>query len=144
MAPASPGWRRALAMLVIVQGLSHLLLRPEFDPANFMATILYGVAVVGFAAAGIGVSGVTPFTAAARPCLVLASGYSLVLTLIAGTAGVFWVPVLDVLLLLAGLTGIYGRLPIGASHPGLPHRLAVSASTALVLFLAYAVIWWRG
>lgn len=145
MAPVSPGWRRALAVLAIAQGLSHaVLLRPEFDGANFPPQILFDVAVLGFTIAGIGIFGLQPFSASVRPLLVLAAGYSLVLILVNGAARAPWVPALDVVLLLAGLAGLHGRLPAGASHPGLPHRAAVSVSTAFILFLAYTVIWWRG
>lgn len=144
MTLVSPGWRRALALLVAAQGGSHLvLLRPGFDGANFPPLILFDVAVLGFTIAGIGVAGLKPFTAAVRPLLVLASGYSLVLIIVNGAGRAPWVPVLDGVLLLTGLTGWHGRLPTGASHPGLPHRAAVSVSAAFLLILAYIVIWRR-
>ena len=142
MTLVSAGWRRALALLVVAHGLSHALwLRPGFDPADAMPFVLYCVALLGFATAGVGVRGVTPFTAMAQPFLVVASGYSLVLIWIGGAGDAPWVPFLDVVLLLTGLTGIYRRLPIGAGHPGMPHRVAVSAGTAFVLALAYTIIW---
>lgn len=145
MTPVSPGWRRALALLTLAQGLTHVvLLRPQFDGANFPPLILFGVAALGYAIAGIGLFGLTPFSAAVRPLLVLAAGYSLVLVIVNGAGRAPWVPTIDVGLLAAGLTGAYRRLPAGPSHPGLPHQAAVSASTAFVLFLAYTVIWWRG
>lgn len=61
-----------------------------------------------------------------------------------GAGEAWWAPALDVILLLTGLTGIYRRLPIGESHPGLPHRLAVSAGAAFVLGVFYAVVSWKG
>ena len=132
-------------MLVIAQGLTHAtLLRPAFDAGNFMPFIFYGVAVLGFTIAGIGIFGVTPFTSLVRPLLVVAAGYSLVLVSLIGVGDAAWVPMLDVVLLLTGLTGIYRRLPIGVSHPGLPHRVAVSAGAAFVLGVFYAVVSWRG
>ena len=143
MTRVSQAWRRALALLVIAHGLTHaVMLRPAFDAANFMPFIVYCVAVVGFTAAGIGVFGVTPFAGFVRPLLVVPSGYSLVLLSLNGAGAAWWVAGLDIILLFTGLTGVYQRLPIGRSHPGTPHRVAVSAGTALVLGVFYAVVVW--
>jgi len=73
------GWRRALALLVIAHGLAHAVLplrgwlQPDLFENDAMPLILYGVAVMGFTTAGIGLLGVTPFAAVVRPALVLAS-----------------------------------------------------------------------
>ena len=142
------GWRRALAMLVIAHGLAHavLPLRGGLDPAilrdNFMPVILYGVAVLGFTTAGIGLFGVRPFTAVVRPFLVVASVYSLVAILTMGQGELWWGTALDLVLLLTGLTGIYRRLPQGPSHPGLPHRVAVATGAAFALYVACALLLW--
>ena len=145
---ASPGWRRALAMLVIAHGLAHAVLplrgsmAPDLLEANFMPLILYGVAVLGFTAAGVGLFGVRPFTAVVRPLLVVAPVYSLVAIATAGQGALWWGPALDVVLLLIGLTGIYRRLPQGPSHPGLPHRMAVATGAAFTLYVACALVLW--
>jgi uncharacterized protein YndB with AHSA1/START domain len=107
-----------------------------------MPLILYGVAVLGFTAAGIGLFGVKPFTAVVRPFLVVASGYSLVAILTAGQGPLWWGIALDLVLLLAGLTGVYRRLPQGPGHPGLRHRLAVAAAAAFLLYVVGAVVLW--
>ena len=145
---ATPGWRRALGLLVIAHGLAHavLPLRGGLDPAtlrdNFVPVILYGVAVLGFTTAGIGLLGVKPFTAVVRPFLVVASAYSLVAILTAGQGELWWGVALDVVLLLTGLTGLYRRLPQGASHPGLPHRMAVATGMAFTLYVGCALVLW--
>ena len=76
--------RPAIGWLVKGHGLAHavLPLRGRLDPGLFerdlMRFILYGVAVMGFSMAGVGLLGVAPFAAAVRPLLVIASAYSLV------------------------------------------------------------------
>ena len=118
----TPGLRRAFALLVIAHGLAHavLPLRSWMNPAlfghDFMPLVLYAVAVMGFAIAGVGLLGITPFTSAVRPLLVFASGYSLVAIWVFGAGDLWWGAALDVVLLLTGLTGIYRRLPIGERH----------------------------
>src|SRR5688572_3129218 len=115
----TPAWRRLLAILVIAHGLAHAVLplrgsmEPDTFERNFMPVILYGVAVLGFTTAGIGLFGVRPFTAVVRPFLVVASTYSLVAIVTAGQGELWWGPSLDVALLLLGLTGFYKRLPQG-------------------------------
>ena len=142
------GWRRALALVVIAHGLAHavLPLRGSMEPhpfeGNFMALILYGVAVLGFTTAGIGLFGVRPFTTVVRPFLVVASVYSLVAIVTADQGALWWGVTLDVVLLLTGLTGIYLRLPQGPSHPGLPHRIAVATGAAFALYVACALVSW--
>lgn len=147
MTLVSPGSRRTLALLVIAHGLAHavLPLRGSMEPLverNFMPLILYGVAVLGFTSAGVGLFGIKPFTAVVRPFLVLASVYSLVAILTAGQAEMWWGLALDVALLLVGLTGIYRWLPQGQPHPGLPHGVAVATAAALVVYVACAFVLW--
>jgi uncharacterized protein YndB with AHSA1/START domain len=142
------GWRRAFALLVIGHGLAHtvLPLRGWLNPAlfghDFMPHVLYAVAVMGFTIAGIGLLGVTPFTAAVRPLLVLGSGYSLVAIWVFGAGDLWWGAALDVVLLFTGLTGLYRRLPIGERHGPWPHRIAVSAATAFLLYVTCALALW--
>ena len=148
MALKSPWWRRALGLLVIAHGLAHAVMplrgwmEPDMLQRNFMPLILYGTAVLGFTTAGIGLLGLTPFTAVVRPALVLASVYSLVAIFIMNAGDLWWGAALDVVLLLTALTGIYRKLPIGPSHPGLPHRIAVSVGAVLVLYVGCAMVLW--
>jgi fumarate reductase subunit D len=145
---ATPALRRALALLVIAHGLGHAVLplrgwmRPDMLDKDFMPLILYGTAVLGFTTAGIGLFGLTPFSAVVRPALVLASGYSLVALFTFGAGDLWWAAALDVVLLLIGLTGIYRRLPTGPAHPRWPHRVAVSMATAYLLYVACAMVLW--
>ncbi|HEX6215655.1 MAG TPA: hypothetical protein VFZ38_12575 [Vicinamibacterales bacterium] len=148
MALKSPWWRRAFGLLVIAHGLAHAVMplrgwmEPDMLERNFMPLILYGTAVLGFTTAGIGLLGLTPFTAVVRPALVLASVYSLVAIFIMDAGDLWWGAALDVVLLLTALTGIYRKLPIGPSHPGLPHRVAVSIGAVLVLYVGCAMVLW--
>ena len=145
---ATPGLRRAFALLVIGHGLAHavLPLRGWLNPAlfghDFMPVVLYAIAVMGFTTAGIGLLGVTPFTAAVRPLLVLASGYSLVAIWVFGAGDLWWGVALDVVLLFTGFTGIYRWLPIGERHGRWPHRIAVSTATAFLVYVACAAVLW--
>ena len=144
----SAGPRRAFALLVIAHGLAHavLPLRGWMDPAlfghDFMPHVLYAIAVMGFTIAGIGLLGVTPFTAAVRPLLVLASGYSLVAIWVFGAGDLWWGAALDVVLLFAGFTGVYRWLPIGNPHGRWPHRIAVATAMAFLLYVACALVLW--
>ncbi len=134
--------RQAFALLVIAHGLAHTVLpmrgwmQPETLAKDFMPVILYGTAILGFCAAGIGLLGVRPFTAATRPLLVLASGYSLVALGLMGDGGLWWGATVDVALLLTGLTAAYEYLPAAhASRGRVRHALGVTAAFG---FLAYA------
>lgn len=148
MRSVTPGLRRALALLVIAHGLAHavLPLRGWMDPAllghDFMPVVLYGVAVMGFTIAGIGLLGVTPFTSAVRPLLVLASGYSLVAIQVFGAGDLWWGAALDVVFLITGLTGIYRRLPSGERHGRWPHRAAVATAASFLFYVACALVLW--
>ena len=118
--------RQAFALLVIAHGLAHAVLpmrgwmQPESLAKDFMPVILYGTAVLGFCAAGIGLFGLRPFTAATRPLLVLASGYSLVALGLFGQGDLWWGATLDSALLLTGLTGAFKYLPAARPSRGVP------------------------
>jgi len=148
MALKSPGWRRAFALLVIAHGLAHAVLplrgwmQPDMLEHDFMPLILYGTAVLGFTTAGIGLFGLAPFASVVRPALVLASGYSLVAIFIMSAGDLWWGAALDVVLLLTAFSGLYRKLPIGPSHPGLPHRIAASIGAALLLYVGCAMVLW--
>ena len=144
----TPGWRRAFGVFVIAHGLAHAVLPlrgwlyPNLLETDSMPLILYGVAVLGFAIAGIGLLGVHPFTVAVRPLLVLASAYSGIALFTFGASDLWWGIAVDAVLLLIGLTGVYRHLPQGSAHPGLPHRLAVAAAAGFVVYVASAFVLW--
>lgn len=122
------GLRPAFALFVIAHGLSHTVLpmrgwmNPEMLHRDFVPVVLYGVAILGFAIAGIGALGVRPFTAAARPLMVVASAYSLVAFWRMGHGGLWWGAGVDVVLFVVGLTGVYNRLPAPGWHRPLAER----------------------
>jgi hypothetical protein len=142
------GLRPAFAVLVIAHGLAHsvLPLGSWMDPAgfgrDFMPLILYGTAVIGFTTAGIGLLGLTPFTAVVRPVLVVASAYSLVAISRVGQGPLWWGIALDVLLLLVGLSGAYRYLPAPRRHTTAAHRFGVACAAAFLLYVAGAAMQW--
>lgn len=143
------GLRPAIGMLVIAHGLAHavLPLRGGMDPAtlpkDFGPVILYSVAVLGFTIGGLGIIGWRPFSAAARPALVLASAYSLIGMSRMGQGDLWWGVALDLVLLLAGLTGVYRHLPVmPPSRHKHAHRMRVAAGVAVVSYAVAAVLFW--
>jgi hypothetical protein len=74
--------------------------------------------------------------------LVVASGYSLVAVWLMGFGQLWWGVALDAMLFLTGLTGVYRRLPQGPPHPGMPHRLAIAAAAAVLIYVAGALVLW--
>lgn len=142
------GLRPVVALLVIAHGLAHAVLplrgwmRPDMFQHDFMPLILYGVAVLGFTTSGIGLLGVTPFTAAVRPFLVLASAYSLIAIFTFGAGGLWWGVAVDVVLLLAGLSGVYRYLPQPTHHGHIVHRAGVAIASAFVIYVAGAMVLW--
>jgi hypothetical protein len=111
------GLRPAFGLFVIAHGWAHAMLpmsawmTPEALSTDFVPVILWGVAIVGFAVAGLGVLGAWPLAWATRPLMVVASGYSLVALWRMGDGGLWWAPTVDVVLFVVGLTGAYNRLP---------------------------------
>lgn len=147
MSLARPGLRPLFALLVIAHGLAHAVLplrgwmAPDMFQHDFMPLVLYGTAVLGFTVAGIGLLGVTPFTAVVRPFLVIASAYSLVA--ISRVGGDLWLgaPV-NVVLLLTGLTGAHRYLPAAGRHGRWAHRLGVAVAAIFLLYVAGAAVLW--
>ena len=76
--------------------------------------------------------GVRPFTAATRPLLVIASGYSLVALWVMGHGDLWWGAAVDVVLFVVGLTGAYNRLPAPRPHGRLHHAAGVIAAVAFL------------
>jgi hypothetical protein len=140
--------RPAFALLVIAHGLAHTVLpmrgwmNPESLGKDFMPVILYGVAVLGYLIAGIGLLGVRPFTHVLRPVMVVAASYSLVALWRMGHGDLWWGAAVDVVLLVVALSGVYKYLPPANAHGRLHHAFGVAAAC---LFLAYvtgaAVLW---
>lgn len=147
MSLVRPGLRPIFALLVIAHGLAHAVLplrgwmEPDMFQHDFMPLVLYGTAVLGFTIAGIGLLGVTPFTAVVRPFLVIASAYSLVAISRMG-GDLWWGAPVDVALLLTGLTGVHRYLPAAAHHGTWAHRAGVAVAAAFVLYVAGAMVLW--
>ena len=141
-------FRPALGLLVIAHGLAHAVLPlrgwidPSTLPQNFMPFILYAVAVAGFTTAGLGILGVRPFTAVARPALVLASAYSLVAIWVAGLSDLWWGAGLDPVLFVLGVTGAYRYLPARSEHAGHIRTAFGALVVAVVVYAAAAVVLW--
>ncbi|HEX6164951.1 MAG TPA: plastocyanin/azurin family copper-binding protein [Vicinamibacterales bacterium] len=130
---------RILGWLVIAHGLSHAVLpmRGSLAPTlygDWMPIALYGVAVVGFVAAGLGLLGIRPLDRFISPLLVLASAWSLVAIFRLGDAGLWLGAASDVALLLVGLWRAFLGWP---SHPSRRRIWHVAAVTAGFTFLAY-------
>ena len=142
------GLRPAFGLFVIAHGLAHavLPLRGWMDPQtlalDFMPLILYGVAVIGFAIAGLGIIGVRPCASVVRPLLVLASAYSLVAIWTMGSGDLWWGVVTDVTLLLTGLSGLDRHLPAHDPRRGSWHTARVTAGVAVVMYATAAVALW--
>lgn len=141
------GLRPAFGVFLIAHGLAHavLPLRGWMDPKmlahDFVPLILYGVAVLGFVIAGLGVLNIRPFTLVVRPTLVLAAAYSLIAISRMGAGSLWWGASVDVALLLIGLTGLY--LPARREHAtGYWHAVRAGAGMALVIYAAAAVVLW--
>ena len=145
------GWRFvriALGLFVIGHGLAQAVvpMRGVLPPdvltgGDAMPILLYAVATLGYVVAGLGLIGVTPFTSATRPLLVLASVYSLVALYRLGQPDLWIGASIDGALLVTGLTGAYRHLPqpLPEGHP-IRHSLAVTAATALLAFGVAAAV----
>ncbi len=110
---------RILGLLVIAHGVSHAVLpmRGSVAPppaTDWIPVALYGISMVGFVGAGLGLVGVRPLHRAISPLLVLASGESLVAIFVLGDPRLWFGAVCDVALLLVGVWRAYAGWP---SHP---------------------------
>jgi hypothetical protein len=109
--------------LVIAHGLSHAVV-PWRDsvPTTLVDWIplgLYGIGMVGFVTAGMGLLGRRPLNAAISPLLVLASGLSLVAIVQFGDATLWFGAVCDAALLaIAMWYGYRGGLRRPKASPG--------------------------
>jgi hypothetical protein len=146
MATTRSSWRILIALLVIAHGWAHAVLPlrglfdPETLPVDFIPVILYGTAMLGFTAAGLGLLGIWPLTVAVRPLLVVAGGYSLAALVVLGQSDLWWGGVIDAALMVGGLSGTLQWRPF---EPARPARRWMGHAVAL-LFFAYtssAVAW---
>ena len=149
MTNVKAGLRPVFGLLLLGHGFAHSVLplrgwmTPERLSQDFMPMILYAVSVLGFTIAALGIFRVTPFVAATRPAMVLASAYSLIALSVMEGAGLGWGSVIDVAVLLIGLSGVYRYLPEPRTtrHP-VWHACAATAGMAFVLYAATAVVLW--
>jgi hypothetical protein len=140
--------RPLAGLLVIAHAWAHTVLplrglvAPETLAENFMPLICYGIALLGFSAAGLGILGVWPLTLAYRQLLVVASAYSLVSLEILGHGSLWLGAVIDVLLLIVGLSGMLDRLPAPApASGGLRRALRTATAVAFLVYTGTAVMW---
>lgn len=119
---------RILGSLVIVHGLCHAVLpmRGSLD-GDWIPAALYGLSMVGFVAAGLGLVGVRPLVPVASPLLVLASGQSLVALFVLGDPSLWPGAAGDAALLLLGLW----RAAVGWPQPPPPRRIRHAAALAV-------------
>lgn len=134
---------RILGWLVIAHGLSHAVLpmrgfMPAVSGGDWVPVALYGVSMVGFVAAGLGLLGLRPLDRVISPLLVLASAWSLIAIVTLGDAGLSIGAVCDVALLLVGLWRGYCGWPAHPSHRRMWHVAAVTAGFFLVSYVGVA------
>ena len=136
-----------LGVVVVVHALAHsvLPLRGWMDPTDIHLSIiprvLYSVAVAGLTIAGLGLLRVPGFSTLTQPALVLGSAYSMILL---GSSGAPSWPavIIDVVLLITGLSRAYRHLPGTAASRSLPRRAARGLGVAVLIYGACAVLLW--
>jgi hypothetical protein len=99
---------------------------------------LYGVGMVGFVAAGLGLLGLRPLDRAISPLLVLASGLSLVAIVRFADPSLWFGAACDVALLLVGLWRAYGGWPLHPAHGRIWHVTGLTAGAAMLCYVAAA------
>ena len=134
---------RILGWLVIAHGFSHAVLpmRGSLAPVpdgDWIPVGLYGISMVGFVAAGLGILGLRPFDRAISPLLVLASAESLVAIYVLGDRGLWLGAAFDVALLLTGLWRAYRGWPAHPTHRWFWHAAAVTVGVMLVSYVGVA------
>ncbi len=141
---------RILGWVVIAHGLCHSALpmrgalTPLLSSDNWMPVALYGVSMVGFVAAGLGILGLKPLHRAISPLLVLASAWSLVAIATLGDPDLTVGAVFDVVLIPVALWRAYSGWPSYPASAGAAVRTPsirriwhVAAVTAGFTMLAY-------
>ena len=135
---------RILGWLVIAHGLSHAVLpmrgalEPMLPNDNWMPVLLYGVSMLGFVAAGLGLLGLRPFDRFISPFLVLASGWSLVAIFVLNDSRLWPGAACDVMLLLVGLWRAVAGWPSPRPHRGVWHVAALSTGFIMLSYVGVA------
>src|SRR5262245_26515990 len=112
---------RILGWLVVAHGLSHAVLpmRGSLAPllhGDWMPVALFGVSMVGFVTAGLGLLGMRPMNRVISPLLVLSSAWSLVAIFALGDPGLSIGAYCDGALFLVGLWRAFSGWPAHPSH----------------------------
>ena len=135
---------RILGWLVIAHGLSHAVLPMRGSLGAMlwrddgMPVALYGVSMIGFVAAGLGMLGRRPFDRVISPLLVVASGWSFVAILVLEDPGLRLGAVCDVALLLTGLWRAFAGWPAHPTHRPIWRLTAVTLSLVLISYVGVA------
>jgi azurin len=134
---------RILGPLVIAHGLSHAVLpmRGSLAPlayGDWIPIALYGIAMAGFVAAGLGLLGLKPFMHFVSPLLVLSSAYSLIALFALGDPALWVGAASDVALLFLGLWRAFAGWPAHPSHHPWLHVAGVASGVALVVYVGAA------
>ena len=134
---------RILGWLVIAHGLSHAVLpmRGFLEPLlreDWMRIALYGVSMVGFVGAGLGLLGLRPLDRVISPLLMLSSAWSLVAIFSLGDRGLWFGAACDVALLLVGLWRAFAGWPAHPAHRRVWHVAAVTAGFTLLTYVGVA------
>jgi azurin len=133
---------RTLGWLAIAHGLSHAVLPMRgslpLTGGDAMPVFLWGISMVGFVAAGLGLLGQRPFDRVISPLLVLASAYSLIALFVLGDPGLWFGAALDVPLLIIGLWRGWAGWPVHPPHRRLWRVAAVTVGFVLVSYVGVA------
>ena len=134
---------RILGWLVIAHGLSHAVLpmRGFLAPVlhgDWMPVGLYGVSMVGFVGAGLGLLGLRPIDRVISPLLVVSSSWSLVAIFTLGDPGLWFGAACDIALLLLGLWCAVAGWPSHPSHRRIWHLAALTAGFTLLTYVGVA------
>lgn len=134
---------RILGWLVIAHGLSHAVLpmRGFLEPLlreDWMRVALYGVSMVGFVGAGLGLLGLRPLERVISPLLVLSSAWSLVAIFTLGDPALWFGAACDIALFFLGLWGAFAGWPSHPSHRRIWHTAALTAGLSLFAYVGVA------
>ena len=134
---------RVLGWLVIAHGLSHAVLpmRGFVEPlsgGDWIPVALYGVSMVGFVAAGLGMLGLRGPDRLISPLLVLASAYSLISLFVLGDQGLWFGAVIDVSLFLLGFWRAFAGWPSHPTHHRAWHAAALAGGFVMIWYVGAA------
>ena len=134
---------RILGWLVIAHGLSHAVLpmRGFMEPVisgDWMRVALYGVSMVGFVGAGLGLLGVRPVDRLVSPLLALSSVWSLIAIFTLADRGLWIGAACDIALLVLGLWRAVAGWPAHPSHRRIWHVVALTGAFSLLTYVGVA------